>query len=88
MNRSKIENQIATAHLYNEKEKIDTIYYDLINLKAKLDRWFDKYLDMFDEKMNSSTRSDPVWKLYHIKSEEYSDVVQTIKTAEYYLRKA
>lgn len=88
MNRSKLENEIANAHLYNEKEKIDVIYYDLINLKAKLDRWFNKYLDMFDEKMNSSTRSDPVWKLYHAKSEEYSDVVQTIKTAEYYLRKA
>ena len=88
MNRSHIENQIATAHLYNEKEKITVIYYDLINLKAKLDRWFNKYLDMFDEKMNSSTRSDPVRKLYHTKSEEYSDVVQTIKTAEYFLRKA
>jgi len=87
MNRSKLENEIANAHLYSEKEKITVIYYDLINLKAKLDRWFNKYLDMFDEKMNSSTRSDPVWKLYHTKSEEYSDVVQTIKTAEYYLRK-
>jgi hypothetical protein len=88
MNRSNLENQIANAHLYNDKEKITAIYYDLINLKAKLDRWFNKYLDMFDEKMNSSTRSDPVWKLYHAKSEEYSDVVQIIKTAEYFLRKA
>jgi len=88
MNRPKIENDIAHAYLYNEHDKINTIYIDLLNIRAKLDRWFNKYLDMFDEKMNSSTRSDPVWKLYHAKSEEYSDVVQTIKTAEYYIRKA
>lgn len=87
MNRSKIEHDIVTAHLYNNREAINDIYIDLINLKAKLDRWFNKYLDMFDEKMSTVTNSDPVWKLYHSKSEEYSDVTQTIKTAEYYLKK-
>ena len=87
MNRSNIEYQIATAHLHNNKESIKDIYIDLINLKAKLDRWFNKYLDMFDEKMSSVTTSDPVWKLYHSKADEYSQLTQTIKTAEYYLKK-
>lgn len=87
MNRKKIENDIALASLHNNKEAINNIYIDLINLKAKLDRWFNKYLDMFDEKMSTVNNSDPVWKLYHSKSEEYSDVTQTIKTAEYFLKK-
>jgi hypothetical protein len=87
MNRNKIEQDIVTAHLYNNKEAISQIYIDLINLKAKLDRWFNKYLDMFDEKMSSVNNSDPVWKLYHSKSEEYSNITQTIKTAEYFLNK-
>jgi hypothetical protein len=42
---------------------------------------------MFDEKMSSVNNSDPVWKLYHSKSEEYSNITQTIKTAEYFLNK-
>lgn len=87
MNRKSIENDIVNAHIYNDIEKIKEIYIDLINLRGKLDRWFNKYLDMFDEKMNSSKRNDPVWKLYHAKSDEYSDVIQSIKTAEYYLKK-
>lgn len=88
MNRKQIEHDIVMAHTFNDNEKLQKIYIDLVNLRSKLDRWFDKYLDMFDEKMNESNRSDPVWKLYHKKSEEYSEMVQTIKTAEYYLKKA
>lgn len=87
MNRAKVEQDIVLAHTFNNKDKIREIYIDLVNVKAKMDRWFNKYLDMFDEKMNNVSRNDPVWKLYHNKSEEYSDVTQTIKTAEYYMKK-
>jgi hypothetical protein len=87
MNRKHIEYIIVNAHIYNDTDKLKEVYIELINLRSKLDRWFNKYLDMFDEKMNSVNRSHPIWKLYHAKSEEYSDVVQTIKTAEYYLKK-
>lgn len=87
MNRKNTESDIVNAYMFNDYEKLKSIYIDLINLRGKLDRWFNKYLDMFDEKMNSSKRNDPVWRLYHAKSDEYSDVIQTIKTAEYYLKK-
>lgn len=87
MNRKQIESQIVMAHTFNDKSQIQKIYIDLINYRSKLDRWFNKYLDMFDEKMNESKNTDPVWRLYNAKSEEYSDVNMTIKTAEYYLKK-
>lgn len=87
MNRKSVEHDIVNAYLYNDRDKLKDIYIDLVNLRGKLDRWFNKYLDMFDDKMNSSKRSDPVWRLYHAKSDEYSNVIQTIKTAEYYLKK-
>lgn len=87
MNRIKIEHDIVLAHTYNNKEKIKQIYIDLVNTRSKMDRWFNKYLDMFDDKMSTVSRDDPIWKLYHNKSEEYSAVTQTIKTAEYYLKK-
>lgn len=88
MNRKQTEYDIVMAHTFNDNEKLQKIYIDLVNLRSKMDRWFDKYLDMFDEKMTESTRTDPVWKLYHKKADEYSDITQTIKTAEYYLKKA
>lgn len=88
MNRKKIESDIVTAHTFNEREKLMDIYIELVNNRSKMDRWFDKYLDMFDEVMNNRERSDPIWKLYHAKHAEYSDIVQAIKTAEYYLKKA
>ena len=87
MNRKQIESSIVEAHMYNNTEKLKSIYIDLINLRGKLDRWFNKYLDMFDEKMSSVPRTDPLWKLYHKKADEYSEVTQTIKTAEYFLKK-
>lgn len=87
MNRKNIEADIVNAYMFNDYAKLNLIYIELVNLRSKLDRWFNKYLDMFDEKMNSSKRNDPVWRLYHAKSDEYSDVIQTIKTAEYYLKK-
>lgn len=88
MNRKYIESEIVSAHTFNNREKLMDIYIELVNNRSKLDRWFDKYLDMFDDKMNSLNRNDPIWKLYHKKSDEYSDLIQTIKTAEYYLKKA
>ena len=87
MNRKQIEADIVNAHIYNNPEKLNSIYIDLINLRAKMDRWFTKYLDMFDEKMSTVPNTNPVWKLYHKKADEYSDIVQTIKTAEYFLKK-
>jgi hypothetical protein len=88
MNRKKVEHDIVEAYTFNNREKLMNIYLDLINTRSKMNRWFDKYLDMFDDVMSTRDRSDPIWKLYHVKSDEYSDVTQSIKTAEYYLKKA
>jgi hypothetical protein len=88
MNRKQTESDIVIAHTFNDYDKLYGIYVELVNSRSKLDRWFNKYLDMFDEKMSKSTREDPLWKLYHVKHEEYSDINQTIRTAEYYLKKA
>ena len=87
MNKKGIEQDIVMAHTRNDPTKIKNIYLELVNERSKLDRWFNKYLDMFDTKMNSTTRSDPVWKLYHAKSEDYSTLNSLITTAEYFLKK-
>lgn len=87
MNRKQIEHDIVMSYTANNYDEIKNIYIELVNERSKLDRWFNKYLDMFDDKMNSTNNKDPVWKLYNAKYDEYSKLNSLITTAEYYLKK-
>ena len=51
-----------------------------------MDKWFDKYLEMMERKMKPETPNTPEWKLYHKKSDEYSELTTLIKTADNYVR--
>lgn len=59
----------------------------LVQERKVLDKWFDKYLDMFDRKMDPSNPNTKIWQLYHSKTKEYSDLQQLIRTTNEYLRK-
>lgn len=87
VNRMQIERDVAIAYHVGDRQKVKSILEDLTTQCHKMDRWFDKYLDMFDDKMNVSKRTDPVWKLYYQKFNSYCDLKQSIKTTEYFLGK-
>lgn len=59
----------------------------LLKERQKMDRWFDKYLEMFDRKMDPAKVDTPEWKMYNKKSDEYSKLNQLIKSAEVYIQK-
>lgn len=59
----------------------------LLKERQKMDRWFDKYLEMFDRKMDSTKINTPEWKMYNKKSEEYSTVNGLIRSADVYIKK-
>ncbi len=59
----------------------------LLKERQKMDRWFDKYLDMFDRKMDPAKVDTPEWKLYNKKSEEYSQLNRLITSADVYIQK-
>ena len=65
-------------------EKIKT---SLIKQRIAMDRWFDKYLDMFEKKMNVEETETPIWKLYKDKLKEYDKISHGIKTADYWIAK-
>jgi hypothetical protein len=65
-------------------EKIRT---SLLKQRIFMDRWFDKYLDMFEKKMNVDETDTPIWKLYKQKSKEYSELNGVITTADVYIKK-
>lgn len=85
MNLKQTQQDLSSAYIQSERATLEEIHATLVSTRAKLDRWFDKYIDMFDDKMNSVPTSHPVWKLYNSKFDEYSLLNKTIKTAEHYM---
>jgi hypothetical protein len=81
-----IESQIIIAKDLRDLATVNEIYINLSNEKAKMDRWFDKFIDMFDEKLSHCDRNDPVKKLYNSKFEEYSKISRAMKLAETYMK--
>lgn len=86
MNIRNIESQILFAKAYNDTETIGKYYVELSNEKAKMDRWFDKFLDKFNEKLSVCERSDPVKKMYNVKFDEYTQLSRVLTIAEKYMK--
>jgi hypothetical protein len=82
------KNKLSHAYLYSDIETIKSIFIQLCSKRNFLDRWFDKFIDMYDTKMNSQDRSSPIWKKYFERFSEYEELTSDIRTAEYYLRKS
>jgi hypothetical protein len=74
----------ATDHNFTE---LQNAYSKLLLKRMKLDKFFSLYLDKFERKMDHENINTPIWTLYKKKLKEYSDLVQTITAAEYYLKK-
>ena len=85
MNTKSIESKIIAAAHLRDFDTIRDVYVEMTNVKLKMDRWFDKYLDMFDEKLSTCDRNDPVKKLYNAKFDEYSRVSHVLKVAQSYM---
>jgi hypothetical protein len=66
---------------------LEKIRSALLKERKVMDKWFDKYLDMFDRKMNPEETDTPIWKLYKSKSREYSELNGLITTSNAYINK-
>jgi hypothetical protein len=66
---------------------LEKIRISLIKERQVMDRWFDKFLDMFERKMSTEDTETPIWKLYKTKSKEYSELNSIIKSADIYINK-
>lgn len=86
MNMRNIESKIVIAAALQDKQTIVDIHSELSNTKAKMDRWFNKYLDLYGEKLDTADRKDPIRKLYNSKFDEYSNVSRVLKVAEIYMK--
>jgi len=57
--------------------------------KLKLmDKFFDKFLDEYNSRLDPEKTDTPEWKLYKSKMNEYEELDEAIETIDYYLSKA
>ncbi len=87
MTGNKIENQMLEFAMASDVAGLTQLLSDLKTQRRKLDAWFDKYLEMFDNKMTKTGKEDPVWKMYDKKFYEYQELEQNIKRVNYYREK-
>jgi len=71
----------------HDLQALEKIRASLVAQRKTMDKWFDKYLDMFERKMNADETDTPIWNLYKTKSKEYSELNGVITTADVYIRK-
>ena len=71
----------------HDVESVKKIKSFLVAERTVMDKWFDKYLEMFERKMSTEDLDTPIWKLYKSKSKEYSELNGIIKTADIYIKK-
>ena len=83
-----IERNIIAAATFNEWNTVLEIKDDILRQRCKLDKWFDRYLNMFEEKLQTCKSTDPVKVLFKRKSDEYEHVNRLMRVVEFYLSKA
>ena len=87
MNIIGLETKIINAYTNGDVETIKSLYEEMTSKLLKMDRWFDRYIDMFDEQIALVSSDDPIRKLYDAKFQEYSNLNHLIKVAKHYMVK-
>ena len=87
LSKQEYMDKFSLCAIDNDIVALEKIRTSLIKQRISMDRWFDKYLDMFEKKMNSDEPDTPIWKLYKQKSKEYSELNGVITTADVYIKK-
>jgi hypothetical protein len=89
MNYLVLEKTIYNASKSGNYILIRQILKDISENKKKLDLWFDKFINIFDEKLGSEDciSSDPIKRLYNYKFHEYQSINHVISIAKYHLGK-
>lgn len=75
----------VTNYGREEAAKLKAKLTDLLIERIKLDQFFDRYLEKFENHMKPNKPDTAVWKLYRKKYEEYDKLSREITTTEHLL---
>lgn len=84
---SLLEKGLHNAHQTGDRKTIEKTLKNLYTIQKKLDWWFEKYIEMFDDKIGDMNvkRSEPVKMLYNHKFRQYQQASALIFLAKDYL---
>jgi len=74
-------------HSYKTGNKTELIRVkgELSKQLKELDVFFEEYLEVFDDQLNASDKSSPVWKAYNDYYKSYENIKHSFKMTDYYL---
>ena len=84
---TEMRDKVSLCVIDRDYDALTKIHNFLLTQSKIMDKWFDKYLDMFEKKMKPDEPNTNIWKMYHSKSNEYSELQSLIRTTDAYLRK-
>ena len=80
-----VAQHINHSYITGNKQELLRVKDELNKQLKDLDVFFEEYLEVFDDQLNASDKSSPVWKAYNDKYKAYENLKHSFKMTDYYL---
>lgn len=80
-----VTQHINHSYITGNKQELLRVKDELNKQLKDLDVFFEEYLEVFDNQLNASDKSSPVWKAYNDKYKAYENLKHSFKMTDYYL---
>lgn len=80
-----VAQHINHSYITGNKQELLRVKGELDKQLKELDVFFEEYLEVFDDQLNASDKSSPVWKAYNDKYKAYENLKHNFKMTHYYL---
>jgi hypothetical protein len=80
-----VAQHINHSYQTGNKQELLRVKGELDKQLKELDVFFEEYLEVFDDQLNASDKSSPVWKAYNDKYKVYENLKHSFKMTDYYL---
>ena len=76
---------INHSYQTGNKQELIRVRGELEKTVNELDTFFEEYLELFSEQMNTANKDQSVWKAYNDKYKAYENIKHNIKMTNHYL---
>lgn len=80
-----VAQHINYSYQTGNKQELIRVKGELEKNLKELDVFFEEYLELFSEQMNSANKDQPVWTAYNDHYKAYENIKHNIKMANHYL---
>lgn len=80
-----VAQHINYSYTTGNKSELIRVRGELEKTMNELNAFFEEYLELFSEQMNTANKDQPVWKAYNDKYKAYENIKHNIKMTNHYL---